>query len=64
MPALPLNSLTARRFNTMPRFLLSLLLTAMPLLSHAIEEPGYEVVRKLDTVAVSYTHLTLPTTYC
>ena len=34
----------------MPRRLLSLVLAAMPLLSHAIEEPDYEVIRKLDNV--------------
>ena len=34
----------------MPRFLLLLLLTVMPLSSHAIEEPDYQVVRKLDNI--------------
>ena len=34
----------------MIRYLLPLLLAAMPLSSHAIEEPDYDVVRKLDTV--------------
>lgn len=34
----------------MHRFLLLLTLAAMPLLSHAIEEPDYEVVRKFDKV--------------
>ncbi len=32
----------------MPRHLLLFLLAAMPLWSHAIEEPDYEVIRKLD----------------
>ncbi len=35
---------------TMRRFLLLLTLTAMPPLSHAIEEPDYEVIRTFDTV--------------
>ena len=34
----------------MLRHLLIFVLSTMPLLSHAIEEPDYEVVRKLDTV--------------
>ena len=34
----------------MPRFLLLLLLTVMPLSSHAIEEPDYQVVRTLDNI--------------
>jgi SOUL heme-binding protein len=34
----------------MRRFLLLLTLTAMPLFSHAIEEPDYQVVRKFDNV--------------
>lgn len=34
----------------MCRFLLLLTLAAMPLLSHAIEEPDYEVIRKFDNV--------------
>ena len=34
----------------MRRFLLLLTLAAMPLLSHAIEEPDYEVIRKFDNV--------------
>jgi hypothetical protein len=34
----------------MLRHLLIYVLSTMPLLSHAIEEPDYEVVRKLDTV--------------
>jgi SOUL heme-binding protein len=34
----------------MRRFLLLLTLAAMPLFSHAIEEPDYEVVRKIDNV--------------
>ena len=34
----------------MPRFLLLLMLTAVPLLGHAIEEPGYEVIRQFDNV--------------
>jgi SOUL heme-binding protein len=34
----------------MPRYLLLILLIAMPLLSQAIEEPDYKVVRKLDTI--------------
>jgi len=32
------------------RHLLGLILAAMPLLSHAIEEPDYEVIRKVDQV--------------
>ena len=32
----------------MRRFLLLLTLSAMPLFSHAIEEPDYEVIRKFD----------------
>lgn len=34
----------------MHRLLLLLTLTAMPLFSHAIEEPKYEVIRQIDTV--------------
>ena len=34
------------------RFLLLLALAAMPLFSHAIEEPNYEVLRKFDNVEV------------
>ena len=34
----------------MHRFLLLLTLTAMPLFSHAIEEPDYQVIRKFDNV--------------
>jgi SOUL heme-binding protein len=34
----------------MLRFLLLLTLSTMPLLSHAIEEPDYEVIRKFDNV--------------
>jgi hypothetical protein len=34
----------------MRHLLLTFLLAAMPLISHAIEEPDYEVTRKLDTV--------------
>lgn len=34
----------------MHRLLLLLILTAVPLFSHAIEEPKYEVIRKLDNV--------------
>ncbi len=34
----------------MHRLLALLTLTAMPLFSHAIEEPRYEVIRKIDTV--------------
>ena len=34
------------------RFLLLLTLAAMPLFSHAIEEPNYEVLRKFDNVEV------------
>jgi hypothetical protein len=34
----------------MRRLLLVLILAAMPLLSHAIEEPDYEVIRKLEKV--------------
>lgn len=36
----------------MRRFLLLLTLATMPLLSHAIEEPDYEVIRKFDDVEV------------
>jgi SOUL heme-binding protein len=36
----------------MRRFLLLLTLAAMPLFSHAIEEPDYEVLRKFDNVEV------------
>lgn len=36
----------------MHRLLLLLSLTAVPLLSHAIEEPKFEVVRQIDTVEV------------
>ncbi len=35
---------------TMRRLLLTFLLAAMPLTSHATEEPDYEVIRKLETV--------------
>ena len=35
----------------MQRFLLLLTLCAMPLFSHAIEEPDYEVIRTFDTSA-------------
>ncbi len=34
----------------MHRLLLLLILTAMPLFSHAIEEPKFEVIRQIDTV--------------
>lgn len=34
----------------MHRFLLAFTLAAMPLLSHAIEEPEYEIIRKFDNV--------------
>jgi len=34
----------------MRRFLLLLIISAMPLLSHAIEEPDYEVIKKFDKV--------------
>ncbi len=34
----------------MHRLLILLTLTAMPLLSHAIEEPKFEVIRQIDTV--------------
>ncbi len=34
----------------MHRYLLSFLLATMPLFSHAIEEPDYEVIRKFDNV--------------
>lgn len=34
------------------RHLLSLLIAALPLASHAIEEPDYEVIRKIETVEV------------
>ena len=34
----------------MHRFLLAFILAAMPLFSHAIEEPDYEVIRKFDNV--------------
>lgn len=34
------------------RHLLSLLMAALPLASHATEEPGYEVIRKIDNVEV------------
>ncbi|MEQ1684987.1 MAG: heme-binding protein [Burkholderiaceae bacterium] len=34
----------------MHRFLLAFTLAAMPLLSHAIEEPAYEIIRKFDNV--------------
>lgn len=34
------------------RPILSLLIAALPLASHAIEEPDYEVIRKIDTVEV------------
>ena len=34
----------------MPRYLLSFALAAMPLPSHAVKEPDYEVIRKLDNV--------------
>ncbi len=33
-----------------PVFLSALLLSALPVMSHAIEEPGYEVIRKIDPV--------------
>ena len=36
--------------STMLRHLLLITLAVMPLLSHAIEEPDYEVIRKLDNV--------------
>jgi hypothetical protein len=32
------------------RFLLPLMLAAMPLFSHAIEEPRFEVIRQIDAV--------------
>jgi len=37
---------------TILRHLLGLILAALPLKSHAIEEPDYEVIRKLDNVEV------------
>jgi hypothetical protein len=39
-------------FATLLRKLLSFTLAAMPLWSHAIDEPDYEVIRKLDNVEV------------
>jgi hypothetical protein len=39
-------------FATLLRNLLSFTLAAMPLWSHAIDEPDYEVIRKLDNVEV------------
>ena len=38
----------------MRRFLLLLTLAAMPLFSHAIEEPDYEVIRKFDNVELRH----------
>ena len=38
----------------MRRFLLLLILSAMPLFSHAIEEPDYEVIRKFDNVELRH----------
>jgi SOUL heme-binding protein len=38
----------------MRRFLILLTLAAMPLFSHAIEEPDYEVVRKIDNVELRH----------
>ena len=38
----------------MNRFLLFLTLAAMPLLSHAIEEPDYQVIRKFDNVELRH----------
>ena len=38
----------------MNRFLLLLTLAAMPLLSHAIEEPDYQVIRKFDNVELRH----------
>ena len=38
----------------MRRYLLLLTLAAMPLFSHAIEEPDYEVVRKIDNVELRH----------
>ena len=38
----------------MRRFLLLLTLSAMPLLSHAIEEPDHEVIRKFDNVELRH----------
>ncbi|MGZ9032738.1 MAG: hypothetical protein ACXW2G_15310, partial [Burkholderiaceae bacterium] len=39
---------------TMLRLLLLSTLAALPLWSHAIEEPDYEVIRKLDNVEVRH----------
>ena len=38
----------------MHRFLLLLALAAMPLFSHAIEEPDYQVIRKIDNVELRH----------
>ena len=38
----------------MQRLLLLLILTAMPLFSHAIEEPSYEVIKTIDTVELRH----------
>ena len=38
----------------MHRFLLAITLAAMPLFSHAIEEPQYEVIRKFDNVELRH----------
>ena len=50
MLRMPAHRLTSHLPTHMRRLLLLLTLAAMPLFSHAIEEPGYEVIKKFDKV--------------